>query len=144
MTWVIVTVILASLVKILVTSMPSFTIDWLMGKTAVHQKLSEQDTDVSIGGHTAAGEEKASFIRGFNEAIYIEKYYIYPGDEEAFLHPENGGTALIVNTKFGKSEAKLFIYRYKDRVDVVKQYKKKVIAYSLQSAQLQEPALALA
>ncbi|MEH7741580.1 YfmQ family protein [Bacillus subtilis] len=137
MTWAIVMLILMSLVKIVLTCIPTGVMEWLLSKFEVHPKLNDENAVISLNGKRLKDEEKKQVIDYLNEAIFMEKYYIYPGDEERYLHPENGGTPLVIDTKQGKKDVKLFVYRYNDHIDVVKQYKKKVIAYRLLSESLQ-------
>ena len=144
MTWAIVMLILMSLVKIVLTCLPTGVIEWLLSKFEVHAKLSDENASLSLDGKRLKGAEKQKVIDQFNEAIFLEKYYIYPGDEERYLHPENGGTPLMIDTKKGKKDVKLFVYRYDDHIDVVKQYKKKVIAYRVLSESLQKESLSVA
>ncbi|MEC1748457.1 YfmQ family protein [Bacillus mojavensis] len=143
MTWAIVMLILMSLVKIVLTCLPTGVIEWLLSKFEVHAKLNDEDAVLSIDGKRLEGEEKRNMIDQFNEAVFLEKYYIYPGDEERYLYPENGGTPLVIDTKKGKKDVKLFVYSYDDHIDVVKQYKKKVIAYRLLSESMQKQSLSV-
>ncbi|MCY8510468.1 YfmQ family protein [Bacillus mojavensis] len=143
MTWAIVMLILMSLVKIVLTCLPTGVIEWLLSKFEVHAKVNNEDAVLSVDGKRLEGEEKRNMIDQFNEAVFLEKYYIYPGDEERYLYPENGGTPLVIDTKKGKKDVKLFVYSYDDHIDVVKQYKKKVIAYRLLSESMQKQSLSV-
>ncbi|MEG7283574.1 YfmQ family protein [Bacillus sp. 0909A] len=143
MTWAIVMLILMSLVKIVLTCLPTGVIEWLLSKFEVHAKVNKEDAVLSVDGKRLEGEEKRNMIDQFNEAVFLEKYYIYPGDEERYLYPENGGTPLVIDTKKGKKDVKLFVYSYDDHIDVVKQYKKKVIAYRLFSESMQKQSLSV-
>ncbi|MFJ9291605.1 YfmQ family protein [Bacillus halotolerans] len=143
MTWAIVMLILMSLVKIVLTCLPTGVIEWLLSKFEVHAKVNKEDAVLSVDGKRLEGEEKRNMIDQFNEAVFLEKYYIYPGDEERYLYPENGGTPLVIDTKKGKKDVKLFVYSYDDHIDVVKQYKKKVIAYRLLSESMQKQSLSV-
>lgn len=138
MTWAIFFIILTSLVKIVLTCLPSGVVGWLLGKFEVHAKLNAENAVISLDGKRLEEKGKKQVIDQFNEAVFMEKYYIYPGDEERYLNPENGGTPLVIDTKQGKKEVKLFVFRYDDHIDVIKQYKKKTIAYRLLSESLQE------
>ncbi|MCY9092778.1 hypothetical protein FO507_18460 [Bacillus mojavensis] len=143
MTWAIVMLILMSLVKIVLTCLPTGVIEWLLSKFEVHAKVNNEDAVLSVDGKRLEGEEKRNMIDQFNEAVFLEKYYIYPGDEERYLYPENGGTPLVIDTKKGKKDVKLYVYSYDDHIDVVKQYKKKVIAYRLLSESMQKQSLSV-
>lgn len=67
--------------------------------------------------------------------------HIFPGNEDMFLHPENGSTPIIIDTKKGKKDIKHFLFNYNDHIEVVKQYKNKLFAYSPRSENMQEPSL---
>lgn len=138
MTWLILISIIISIVFIVMTSIPTDAVEWLSSKFEIHSKLSDTNTTVTIDGKRLEGEDKIQVIHDFNEAVFLKRHNIYQGTEELFLHPKNSGTPLVIDTKRGKKEVRLFVYRYNDRVDVVKQYKKKVVAYSLRSDSLQK------
>ncbi|MEH7097220.1 YfmQ family protein [Neobacillus vireti] len=138
MMWTIISIILISLLKILVTCLPTGTVEWLIKKFETHSKLNVENITLTIDGKYLNGEEKIKVINEFNEATFIKKHYIFPGMEEVILKPEDSKTPIIINTKTGKKEVRLFLYRYNDRVDVVKQYNKKLVAYSLLSENLQK------
>ncbi|WHY67786.1 YfmQ family protein [Neobacillus sp. SuZ13] len=141
MTWAVVSIIIVSTIKILMTCLPTGPVEWLIRKFEIHSKLNETDVTITINGKSLVGGEKLQVIQHFNEATYLKQHYIYPGTEELFLHPENSNTPLVIDTKSGKKDVRLFVFSYNDRIDVVKQYKKKVIAYSLSSEPLQKSTL---
>ena len=99
---------------------------------------------VTFAGKILENEDKTQIIDAFNEAIFMEKHYIFPGTEELFLHPENSEPPFVIDTNSGKKKVRVFVYRYKDRVDVVKQYKKKVVAYTcfpINEASIKRPSI---
>ncbi|ULT58249.1 YfmQ family protein [Neobacillus drentensis] len=138
MTWTIISIILISLLKILVTCLPTGTVEWLMKKFETHSKLNVENITLTIDGKQLEVEDKIKVINDFNEAIFTKKHYIFPGTEDAFLSPEDSETPIVIDTKIGKRDVRLLLYRYNDRVDVVKKYKKKLVAYSLLSENLQK------
>ncbi|WP_129726540.1 MULTISPECIES: YfmQ family protein [Bacillaceae] len=139
MTWaVLVPIILMGILKIVVSSLPNNTVGWLIGKFELHSKLNEENVCVTVAGKTLEGEDKAQVIHDFNEATFVERYPVFPGYEQAYLHPENGGNPLVIDTKGRKKTVRLFVYIYDGHVNVVKQYKKKVVAYKLLSDSLQK------
>jgi len=145
MTWaVILPIILFSLFKIAITSLPTGAIEWIFSKFGVHSKLNDADVTVTINGITLEGEDKAEIIKAFNEATFLEKQYVWPGTEQSYLNPEDSGTPLTILTKRGKMDVKILLFRYPDHVDVVKQYKKKVVAYSLLANDLQKQSISAA
>ncbi|MCP3764692.1 YfmQ family protein [Domibacillus sp. A3M-37] len=136
-------IILASAAKLLVSCLPTFVVEGLINKFEMHAKLSDENVIVTIDGKRLEDEDKIQVVNYFNEATVLKKYYIFPGNEQLFLQPENGGTPLVIDAKRGKKDVKLFVYSYKDHVDVVRQYKKKVIAYSVLSDSLQQRSMSV-
>jgi hypothetical protein len=138
MTWTIaISLTIGFIVKIILTCSPSIVVEWFLSKFEMHSKLNEKDATITFDGKPLEGENKLKFTNYFNEATFLKKYYIFPGNEELFLHPKNSGTPLVIETKRGKKDVKIFVYCFNDHVDVVKKYKKKVVAYSLNSDNLQ-------
>lgn len=138
MMWTIISIIVISLLKILMTCLPTGTVEWIIKKFDVHSKLIGQEVTVILDGKLIDGDEKKQIINDFNEAVFLDKQYIFPGTEEFYLNPENSGPPIVIESKKGKHATRLFVFRYEDHVDVVKQYKKKVAAYSLSSDSLQK------
>lgn len=134
----ILTLIIGVILKVAPASIPTKDGKWLLSKFETHTKLREADTVVTIGGKDVEGADKIQVIQDFNEAAFLKQYYIFPGNEQLFLEPKNRQTPVVITTKKGKKDVQLFLYRYNDYVDVVKQYKKKVVAYSLRSDKLQK------
>ncbi|MEH7332982.1 YfmQ family protein [Neobacillus drentensis] len=137
MTWTVLSIILISAIKIGMTCLPTGPVNWLIRKFETHSKLNVENVTITINGKRLDGEDKIQMINDFNEATFIKQQYIYPGTEEFYLYPENHKTPIVIDTKNGKQDVTIFLYHYNDHVDVVKQYKKKVIAYSLFSDRLQ-------
>ncbi|MFP7159403.1 YfmQ family protein [Priestia aryabhattai] len=132
MTWlVILSIIIVSALKLLITCLPTPVVKWLLKKFELHSKLDPSQINITKDGKTLEDEEKKKVINEFNKATFLKKYYVHPGNEHYFLQPEDVNPPYIIHTKQGKHAIKLSIYSYKDHVDVVKQYKKKLEAYSL-------------
>lgn len=132
MTWgVILSIVLFSIFKLIVTCLPTDTVNRLIGKFATHSKLDSQHVAISYNGKMLDDDKKKEIIEAFNESIIKEKYYVWPGTEESYLNPENGVRPIIVNVTNGKKTMELYVFQYNDRIDVVKKTKKKFIAYSL-------------
>ncbi|MBX9953502.1 hypothetical protein H7T43_01075 [Peribacillus simplex] len=139
MTWpVLILTIILSLLKLLVTCLPTDAVNWILSKFKIHSEISDADAIVTFDGKRLEGEDKIQVLNYFNEAKFLKKNHIFPGNEKLFLHPENSGTPIIIDVKRGKNDVRLHVYIYNDHVDVVKQYKNKVVAYSLLSESLQE------
>jgi len=127
-TWFIVTLFIFGALKVLVSSMPTSVVESLISRFELHQKLDEEHTTVSLDGKNIEGEKKLQVIHEFNEALFLDKHYFPPHGE---------GTPIIIETKKGKRTITLSIYSYEEHVDVIKQYKKNVVAYRLRSKSLQ-------
>lgn len=133
MTWsFVLLLIIAALLKILVTCLPTGVVEWLISKYELHPKLSDETVIVTIDGKHLEGEDKIQVINDFNESLYLDRYY---------TPLENSVTPVVIDTKRGKKNVRLFVYIYNDRVDVVKKYKKNIVAYRLRSDSLQKSAL---
>ncbi|WP_226529840.1 YfmQ family protein [Metabacillus niabensis] len=132
----IVSFILAA-IKIVLTCMPSDLVDWILSKFALHPNLNSQDVKVTYNGKHLESEEKMKFTDYFNEATFLKKYYIFPGNEHLFLNPETDVSPIVVNMRRGKKTIILYVFCYEDHIDVVKQFKRKVVSYSLRSDGLQ-------
>lgn len=142
MVWIVTSLVVFSLLKLLVTSLPSGVVERLFSRYAVHAKVTSDQTTMTFqGGRPLDDQQTSEIIQHFNDAIFIERYYIYPGDEERFLHPQEGPAPLTMQTKLGKHDVTLYLYHYDDHVDVVRQFthkpKKKLTAYRLRSEPLQ-------
>lgn len=127
-TWFIVTLFIFGALKVLVSSMPTSVVESIISRFELHQKLDEEHTTVSLDGKNIEGEKKLQVIHEFNEALFLDKHYFPPHGE---------GIPIIIETKKGKRIITLSIYSYEEHVDVIKQYKKNVVAYRLRSKSLQ-------
>ncbi|WP_394555889.1 hypothetical protein C1N61_32465 (plasmid) [Priestia aryabhattai] len=142
MTWVvIVSIVVVSALKILITCLPTPVVKWLVGKFELHRILN-MDAEITVGGEEIKGAEKEELITNFNKGTFLKKYYIHPGSERYFLYPEGGEVPIIVDFIEGKKRVSLWLYVYRDHIDVVKQYSEKMIAYSIYSNELQSGMLA--
>ncbi|WP_242246835.1 YfmQ family protein [Bacillus cereus group sp. BfR-BA-01523] len=133
-TWFIVTLCIFGALKVLVSSMPTSVVESIISRFELHQKLDEENTTVTVDGESIEGEMKLQVIHEFNEALFLDKHY-FP--------PQGNGTPIVMETKKGKREIRFSIYSYEEHVDVVKQYKKKVVAYRLRSKSLQSRSVAV-
>ncbi|PFO65793.1 hypothetical protein COC58_17360 [Bacillus cereus] len=131
-TWFIVMLVVFGAFKIIVSSLPNSVIESIISKYETHPQLEEENATVTINGNNLEGEQKSKIIHDFNEGLFLDRYY---------APPYNEGTPLIINAKRGKKDFVFYIYSHEEHVDVVKQYKKKVVAYSLRSKNLQNKAM---
>jgi len=118
-------------------SPPSIAVAWLVNKFELHKELDSKEVTISFKGKNLEEREKIRFIDFFNKAIFLKKYYIFPGNEKLFLQPETNVTPFIINLKSGKKDVNFLIFPYDNHVDVVRKCKEKVISYSLSSESLQ-------
>ncbi len=130
-TWFIVTLFIFGALKVLVFSMPTSVVESIISRFELHQKLDEENTSISIDGKNIEGETKLQVIHEFNEALFLDKHYFPPRGE---------GIPIVIDTKKGNKEIRFSLYSYEEHVDVIKQYKKKVVAYRLRSKSLQTRA----
>ncbi|RTQ87779.1 YfmQ family protein [Lysinibacillus telephonicus] len=138
MTWTAVLLIVGGILLKLLTSPPSAVVGWVVSRFALHPKLDSKYATITFNGKQLDEEEKNKLINNFNEALFLERYHIFPGNEEIFLHPETNVIPFVINVKRRKKEVNFFVYSHDDHVDVVKQRKKKIASYSLSSEYLQE------
>lgn len=117
---------------------PSALVAWVLSKFALHPKLDSKDIHVSFNGTELAEEEKIKFNDYFNEALFLERQHIFPGNEKSFLNPDTTIIPFVIKVKSRKKETNFFVYCNDDNIDVVKQQKKKVACYSLSSEFLQK------
>lgn len=136
MTWTAVLFLVIGIVLKLLTSPPSAVVGWVVSKFALHPKLDSKDVTVTFNGKYLEEEEKIRFTDYFNGARFLERNHIFPGNENLFLNPKTDVIPVVINLK--KKEVHFFVYCSDDRIDVVKQYKKKVTSYSLNSDTLQK------
>ncbi|CAH2465528.1 MULTISPECIES: YfmQ family protein [Bacillus] len=127
-TWFIVLLVVFGAFKIIVSSLPNSVIESIISRYETHPQLDEENVTVTINGNSLEGDKKSQIINDFNEGLFLDRYY---------APPQNEGTPLIINAKRGKKDFTFYIYSHEEHVDVVKQHKKKVIAYSLRSKNLQ-------
>ena len=83
------------------------------------------------------GQEKRTFIEQFNASTVLKKYYVFPGNEPLFLNRKDSGEPIRIETTHGRKKQTIFVFPYQSHVDVVRQSKKEVIAYSVRSKTLQ-------
>ncbi|MBE7103280.1 hypothetical protein FT637_09480 [Bacillus cereus] len=127
-TWFIVLLVVFGAFKIIVSSLPNSVIESIISRYETHPQLEEENVTITFNGNDLKGEDKKQIIHDFNEGLFLDRYY---------APPHNEGTPIIINAKRGKKDFIFYIYSHEEHVDVVKQHKKKVVAYSLRSKNLQ-------
>ncbi|MCG7344682.1 YfmQ family protein [Sporosarcina sp. ACRSL] len=136
MIWTIIGIAIG-VILIFITSPTSALVGWFLRQFSLHPQLDPKEITVSYNGRYLGEEEKDRFSKYFNEAQFIERHHIFPGTEKSFLQPDTNVIPFVINVTSRNKEMNFIIYPYKDHVDVVKQWKKKVASFSLQSEQLQ-------
>lgn len=138
MTWTTIAIIVIGIILKFLMSPPSALVAWVLSKFALHPKLDSKDITVTFNGTHLKEEEKSKFNDYFNEALFLERHHIFPGNENFFLNPETNVIPFVINVKSRKKEMNFFVYTSEDKeIHVVKQWKKKVASYSLSSEYLQ-------
>ncbi|MDR7075789.1 hypothetical protein J2Y03_000777 [Neobacillus niacini] len=138
MSWTVVLWVVVGIIIKMVMSPPSVIVGWIVDKIALHPKLVLNEITVTYDEKHLEEEEKTRFTNYFNEARLLKQYDVFPGNEKLFLHPETNVTPFMINIKRGRKVVNIFVFCYADHVDVVKQFKKKVVSYRLRSDDLQK------
>jgi hypothetical protein len=138
---VLILTIIMTIFKLVVTCLPTDVVNWLLNKFKMHPTLSDGNTVITMDGKRLEGEEKNQVIQDVNHAMVLKKNHIFPGNDSLFLQPKSGVKPLVIDTKKGKRDIQLLVFVYGDHVDVVKQDKKKLVAYSMRSESLQERSM---
>ena len=133
MTWTAVAFIVIAIIFKMLMSPPSAVVGWVVSKFALHPKIDAKDVIVTYNGKSLEEEEKNRFTDYFNDALFLERNHIFPGNEKLFLNPETDVIPFIIHVKNKNKETKFYVYNNAVQVDVVKQWKKKVASYSLNS-----------
>ncbi|MDI2588699.1 YfmQ family protein [Psychrobacillus sp. NEAU-3TGS] len=133
-------IVISTILKMLM-SPPSAVVGWVVSKFELHPKLDSKDVTVTFNGKELEEIEKNIFTDYFNEALFLERKQIFPGNEENFLNPETDVIPFVINVKSKNKEMNFFIYSDEDQFDVIKQWKKKVAYYTLSSESLKKFAI---
>lgn len=133
---VIALLIVASLLKIIPTCMPTGVVNWLLSKFETHLNITPETSEVYCEQHRIDGEEKTKLIDSFNHAIFMKKYYIYPGTENKYINEYASTEKVHIKTKLGKKDAEIFLAKNNRSIDVLRIIGKKVVAYNIDSNDL--------
>lgn len=140
MTWMATIAIIIGIILVFISSPTSALVGWVLSKFTLQPKFDPKEISVTFNGKHLEEEEKIRFNDYFNEAQFLERIHIFPGNEKMFLHPETTVIPFVINVK-SRKEMNFFVYSYDDHVDVVKQWKKKVTSFSIRSERLQKFAI---
>lgn len=119
-----------------ITSPPNIVVGWALKKFELHQQLDPNQTTITFNDNDLGKEAKQQFTSYFNESIFLKKHYIFPGHENLFLEPKTDTPPFVVNVTKGNKNVQYVVYSTDGNVNIVKHYKKKVIAYSVHSEKL--------
>ena len=142
MTWMTISAIVIGVILIFISSPTSMLVGWFVSKFELQPKLDSKDVIVTFNGTDLEEAEKHRFNDYFNGAQFLGRNHIFPGNENLFLQPENSVIPYVVKVKNRNKEMNYFVYIYEDHVEVVKQWKKKVAAFSIKSEYLQNFTIA--
>lgn len=134
---IVLSIVAVSAIKILITCLPTPVVKLLLNRFATHPEINAEHTIVTVDGKTLEAEYKENIVNSFNKGTFLESYYVHAGNQESFLHPEHNKKPIIIETTIGKQQVKIHVYSFNDHVDIVKTFKKKIVAYSILSDTLQ-------
>ncbi|MBC3730249.1 YfmQ family protein, partial [Bacillus pumilus] len=75
MVWIVTSLVVFSLLKLLVTSLPSGVVERLFSRYAVHAKVTSDQTTIMFEDRPLDDQQASDIIQHFNDAIFIERYY---------------------------------------------------------------------
>ncbi|WEG12215.1 YfmQ family protein [Pullulanibacillus sp. KACC 23026] len=127
--WLLLPLILIHIVMAFAAAPPNAVARRFFKRFEVHQQVNKDTARVKFGDQRLAGVNSEQVISSFNKATFGYRYYKLPSCS---------GTPLVIHTKEGKQDVRIFIYSYESRVDVFKEYRKKVVMYRLVSENLQK------
>ncbi|GIO23968.1 YfmQ family protein [Oceanobacillus sp. J11TS1] len=141
MTWTFALIIIAGILLKFLTSPPSALVGWVLSKFELHPRLESEGITITFDGKHLDEEEKNRFLDSFNNAQFLNKNHIFPGNEALFLHPDTNNIPHVIYLKRKNKEVTFHVFSYEDHVDVVKQWKKKIASYTLDADYLQKSAV---
>lgn len=127
--WILIPLILIHVVLAFAAAPPNAVARKILRKFDVHQQVNENTATVTFDDKPLEDTNRKQIIDSFNKATLGYRYYKFPG---------YSGIPFVIHTKAGKHDVRIYIYTYENRVDVFKEYNKKVIAYRLVSEDLQK------
>jgi hypothetical protein len=130
--WILVMFLAVKLILIVITliSPPPFVKKWLVSRFELHPQLNEESVSVTINEKPLMGEDKKQWVDYFNQATFLKKYDWVPKRDET--------APLVIESEQGKKKIRFSLYIRESRVDVFREYKKKVVAYYISSDNIPE------
>ncbi len=81
---VLILTIILSLLKILVSCLPTDAVNWIISKFKIHSEISDENAIVTLDGKRLEGEEKIQVINYFNNARFLKKIIYSQGTSNCF------------------------------------------------------------
>lgn len=94
----------------------------IITRMELHNQLDANVGVVSAGGRQLEGLDKLKIINDYNQAVFMRRYDSPPLPA---VEP------IVIDTKQGTAGLKLSLYVYSGHVDVLKQRKKRYVAFRL-------------
>ncbi|MDM5206279.1 YfmQ family protein [Cytobacillus kochii] len=131
MTWTMGFVLILGILIKMITSPPSAAVAWVLKKFAIHQEINEKEITLEYDNHLIEGQVKEKVVTMFNEASFLKRIHIYPGNEDLFMPHNQKTVPYHICYSKGKKKIQLYLYIEEKYLTVVKQTNKKVIAYQM-------------
>ncbi|MFD1067860.1 YfmQ family protein [Oceanobacillus locisalsi] len=138
MTWTFILITIAGIILKFLTSPPSALVGWVLNKFELHPKLEAENSTITYDEEYLEGGKKRNVIDSFNEAQFLYKNHIFPGKEASYLQPETGSMPYIIYYNKKNKKITYHVFAYENHVDVVKQWKKKMVSYTLDADYIQK------
>lgn len=131
MTWTMGFVLILGILIKMITSPPSAAVARVLKKFAIHQEINEKEITLEYDNHLIEGQVKEKVVKMFNEASFLKRIHIYPGNEDLFMPHNQKTVPYHICYSKGKKKIQLYLYIEEKYLTVVKQTNKKVIAYQM-------------
>ncbi|ASV66855.1 MULTISPECIES: YfmQ family protein [Cytobacillus] len=131
MTWTMGFVLILGILIKMITSPPSAAVAWLLKKFAIHQEINEKEITLVYDSQLIEGQVKEKVVTMYNEASFLKRIHIYPGNEDLFMPHNQKTVPYHICYSKGKKKIQLYLYIEEKYLTVVKQTKRKLIAYQM-------------
>ncbi|MEA1853975.1 YfmQ family protein [Cytobacillus sp. FSL W7-1323] len=131
MTWTMGFVLILGILIKMITSPPSAAVAWVLKKFAIHQEINEKEITLVYDSQLIEGQVKEKVVTMYNEASFLKRIHIYPGNEDLFMPHNQKTVPYHICYSKGKKKIQLYLYIEEKYLTVVKQTKRKLIAYQM-------------
>lgn len=100
-------------------------------KFAIHQEINEKEITLVYDSQLIEGQVKEKVVTMYNEASFLKRIHIYPGNEDLFMPHNQKTVPYHICYSKGKKKIQLYLYIEEKYLTVVKQTKRKLIAYQM-------------